>query len=769
MRRIDPRSWIIFFGCLALYYIVYARYYTSFEIVHCCDTHGMWTVEYLALHSIARSGEFAWWDPTGVNGWPIYSNLLNWTFNYFSPYSLPYLAGFWLLTRFHDITPQGINQALVYEKVLYYYIVNFIAVLLISREVLRTWAARAFVAIAFTLGVIQFQGFRDSHQYMALAGPLFYVWGLLYYDRRRTPEAFLVFILVTALMAASLSYAYTQSALYWTVALTVFVVVFRPTLVTVSLGHIRAGWGTRIGKLCLLLGLAAFVLGTAAPLSSVALNLGRLTRVSGSRPLDWSHGTLGDWDPPYFGVPAYELWSNVAYFAARSEIHDVLFNFNPYPGSGIDHRYVGLAVLPLAFAGLILGYRRRYFGPIFLSFIVCVVFIPYTVNNLAYLSLMKLPAFQNVRTVGGLLPRDGPALFLILLAAIGLDQLLMKTRIRAGTAPGDARWRGWILAGTLVGLGSAAAALIALGGALSAATVHKPWLAGPRSVAIYTGFFLGIFSVVVLLLLVTRNRRGAQILSSMLLAVVIVDLILAGSHYFSQRPGMNNMAFKNEGYWSKPAPEEIGPITDESQSWAGKGYRGILHNLAGGPWVGLREWLILENRPAMAPLLENWNRDTKFMRAYPHFRFHTAGRFIPYETIRHIDGTPVPKAPGQWVYVHDKELAESAPETAKPVAAKWTIEEFSLNRVRTKVSMPQSGVMAYFDNYDPWWKAYVDGERVPVYRANFTFKAIALGAGEHVVEWRFDPWPVKLAWWLFYLALGLYAFFMWRWMRWTRR
>jgi hypothetical protein len=121
----------------------------------------------------------------------------------------------------------------------------------------------------------------------------------------------------------------------------------------------------------------------------------------------------------------------------------------------------------------------------------------------------------------------------------------------------------------------------------------------------------------------------------------------------------------------------------------------------------------------------------------------------PYDAIKAIDGTEAPKAPGQWVYVHDKALAESFTGAAKPIPATWRIEEFSFNRVRTRISMPQDGIMIYFDNYDPWWTAYIDSERAPIHRANFTFKAIQLKAGEHVVEWKFNPYPVKIAWALF--------------------
>src|SRR5204863_5849118 len=105
---------------------------------------------------------------------PIYNVLLNWTYNYFSPYALPYLLGFKIFTLFWGVRPQGINTAIVIQKTLYYYVLNLLAVMLLSRELLRDRVARLLPPVVFTLCVIQFQGFRDSHQFEALPGPLFY-------------------------------------------------------------------------------------------------------------------------------------------------------------------------------------------------------------------------------------------------------------------------------------------------------------------------------------------------------------------------------------------------------------------------------------------------------------------------------------------------------------------------------------------------------------------------------------------------------------------
>jgi uncharacterized membrane protein YfhO len=46
--------------------------------------------------------------------------------------------------------------------------------------------------------------------------------------------------------------------------------------------------------------------------------------------------------------------------------------------------------------------------------------------------------------------------------------------------------------------------------------------------------------------------------------------------------------------------------------------------------------------------------------------------------------------------------------------------------------------------YYPAWKAYVDGERVPLYRADYLIRAVPVPAGEHTVELRYESWTLRL-------------------------
>ena len=39
--------------------------------------------------------------------------------------------------------------------------------------------------------------------------------------------------------------------------------------------------------------------------------------------------------------------------------------------------------------------------------------------------------------------------------------------------------------------------------------------------------------------------------------------------------------------------------------------------------------------------------------------------------------------------------------------------------------------------YDKGWSAYIDGEQVPYFRADYILRGLVIPAGEHVIEWKF--------------------------------
>jgi hypothetical protein len=60
-------------------------------------------------------------------------------------------------------------------------------------------------------------------------------------------------------------------------------------------------------------------------------------------------------------------------------------------------------------------------------------------------------------------------------------------------------------------------------------------------------------------------------------------------------------------------------------------------------------------------------------------------------------------------------------------------------RVRVDVRAKDEGWVVLSDAYTPDWKARVNGVEVPVERANVLFRAVRVGAGNHIVEFTYEP------------------------------
>jgi hypothetical protein len=61
------------------------------------------------------------------------------------------------------------------------------------------------------------------------------------------------------------------------------------------------------------------------------------------------------------------------------------------------------------------------------------------------------------------------------------------------------------------------------------------------------------------------------------------------------------------------------------------------------------------------------------------------------------------------------------------------------NRVTIQVGLAQPGYLVLMDAAYPGWRVYVDGQRADLLRANYAFRAVALGTGDHRVVFRYQP------------------------------
>ncbi len=65
--------------------------------------------------------------------------------------------------------------------------------------------------------------------------------------------------------------------------------------------------------------------------------------------------------------------------------------------------------------------------------------------------------------------------------------------------------------------------------------------------------------------------------------------------------------------------------------------------------------------------------------------------------------------------------------------------EYGPNRVRVETNQNAEGMLVLLDTYFPGWKVEVDGQPERIFRANYFYRGVKLGAGRHVVEFSYTP------------------------------
>jgi hypothetical protein len=126
-----------------------------------------------------------------------------------------------------------------------------------------------------------------------------------------------------------------------------------------------------------------------------------------------------------------------------------------------------------------------------------------------------------------------------------------------------------------------------------------------------------------------------------------------------------------------------------------------------------------------------------------------------------------------FVAVHDESfdpqrtaiLEGGDPLEQEPGASSITVLRYDANYVAFEVSSDRPAYFLLSDIHHPQWRATVDGEETPILVADYALRAVAIEAGTHLVEMRFEPpawrWGVTIT--LATLAiLALVAGWCWR-------
>ncbi|MFN0071528.1 MAG: YfhO family protein [Chloroflexota bacterium] len=130
-------------------------------------------------------------------------------------------------------------------------------------------------------------------------------------------------------------------------------------------------------------------------------------------------------------------------------------------------------------------------------------------------------------------------------------------------------------------------------------------------------------------------------------------------------------------------------------------------------------------------------------QALPKVYFRTSAEPMPVDAPAAGDLVAAARDLRQGI-VLDRADSAAAHESAAESPAQTELLENRASMLRARTSSDAAGFLVVGDRFDLGWRAWVDGQEAPVIRANAVMRAVQVGAGEHRVEMRYDPWWVPV-------------------------
>ena len=88
-----------------------------------------------------------------------------------------------------------------------------------------------------------------------------------------------------------------------------------------------------------------------------------------------------------------------------------------------------------------------------------------------------------------------------------------------------------------------------------------------------------------------------------------------------------------------------------------------------------------------------------------------------------------------------------------PSSDRASVASYEATRIELSTATGAPGLLVLSEVYYPAWKAYVDGEPAPLYRADHLLRAVPVPAGEHTVELRYESRSLRIG-----IAISLLAY-----------
>jgi membrane protein YfhO len=124
------------------------------------------------------------------------------------------------------------------------------------------------------------------------------------------------------------------------------------------------------------------------------------------------------------------------------------------------------------------------------------------------------------------------------------------------------------------------------------------------------------------------------------------------------------------------------------------------------------------------------------LRCLPRLQFYGQWQVVPDRRKLLEVMTADTFAPQETVLLEEPPKLTNASANA---SATIKVERYTANHVIARVNATGAGVLLLADTWYPGWKALVDGQSAPLYRADHALRATVVPGGEHEVEFVYAP------------------------------
>lgn len=98
--------------------------------------------------------------------------------------------------------------------------------------------------------------------------------------------------------------------------------------------------------------------------------------------------------------------------------------------------------------------------------------------------------------------------------------------------------------------------------------------------------------------------------------------------------------------------------------------------------------------------------------------------------------------------VTDRAPRGNLPEASSADLGSVEVTDYGYTSVRLRAQANTDCVLVLADAFFPGWHAYIDGDRAEVFPAYYAFRGVLIPAGDHNIEFRYEPWTFRVGLWV---------------------